>query len=161
MTKPRRTLESAGRFDNINVVPVDNTRVAALDVNYPVERPFFQPYDKYFYDQVFTDADAVPYRLIERPNAVFEKQYLTNDEIKDFIKTKKQQETLNALRRQKRKEGGIHIAPSKRGTFTAAATKHGMSVQGFASKVLANKENYSPTMVKKANFAKNASKWNH
>lgn len=63
--------------------------------------------------------------------------------------------------RMKRKDGGIHIAPSKRGTLTAAATKHGMSVQGFASKVLANKENYSPAMVKKANFAKNASKWNH
>jgi hypothetical protein len=59
------------------------------------------------------------------------------------------------------KEGGIHIAPSKRGTFTAAATKHGKSVQGFASQVLANKENYSPAMVKKANFARNASKWKH
>jgi len=63
--------------------------------------------------------------------------------------------------RLKRENGGIHIAPSKRGTFTAAATKHGMSVQGFASRVLANKENYSTAMVKKANFAKNASKWNH
>ncbi|MCI6614924.1 MAG: hypothetical protein MSC51_03710 [Mollicutes bacterium] len=32
------------------------------------------------------------------------------------------------------KEGGsIHIAPSKKGTFTAAATKHGKSVQAFAS----------------------------
>ena len=158
MPKPRRTLESAGRFDNINVVPVDNTRVAALDVNYPVERPFFQPYDKYFYDQVFTDADAVPYRLIERPNAVFEKQYLTNDEIKDFIKTKKQQETLNALRRQKRKDGGIHIAPSKRGTLTAAATKHNMSPLAFAHKVMNNKDNYSSKMVKKANFAINFNK---
>lgn len=57
--------------------------------------------------------------------------------------------------------GGIYIKPSKRGTFTAAAKKHGMSVQGFASKVLANKENYSSAMVKKANFAKNASKWKH
>lgn len=57
--------------------------------------------------------------------------------------------------------GGIHIKPSKRGTFTAAAKKHGKSVQGFASQVLANKSNYSPAMVKKANFAKNASKWNH
>lgn len=55
--------------------------------------------------------------------------------------------------------GGIHIQPSKRGTFTAAATKHGMGVQEFASKVLANKGNYSPAMVKKANFARNASKW--
>ena len=57
--------------------------------------------------------------------------------------------------------GSIHISPSKRGTFTAAATKHGMGVQEFASKVLANKDNYSPAMVKKANFAKNASKWKH
>lgn len=57
--------------------------------------------------------------------------------------------------------GGIHIKPSKRGTFTAAAKKHGMGVQAFASKVLANKDDYSPAMVKKANFARNASKWNH
>lgn len=55
--------------------------------------------------------------------------------------------------------GDIHIKPSKRGTFTAAAKKHGKSVQSFASQVLANKENYSPAMVKKANFARNASKW--
>ena len=55
----------------------------------------------------------------------------------------------------------IHIDPSKVGTFTAAATEHGKSVQGFASQVLANKENYSPTMVKKANFARNAAKWKH
>lgn len=51
--------------------------------------------------------------------------------------------------------GKIHIKPSKRGTFTAAAEKHGKSVQAFASQVLANKENYSPAMVKKANFARN------
>lgn len=61
----------------------------------------------------------------------------------------------------KYKYGGIHIKPSKRGTFTAAAKKHGMSVQGFASKVLANKGKYSSAMVKKANFARNASKWKH
>ena len=58
------------------------------------------------------------------------------------------------------KEGGIHIAPSKHGTFTAAATKHGIGVQEFASRVLKNKDSYSSAMVKKANFAKNASKWN-
>lgn len=57
--------------------------------------------------------------------------------------------------------GNIYIKPSKRGTFTAAAKKHGKSVQSFASQVLANKENYSPAMVKKANFARNASKWKH
>lgn len=51
--------------------------------------------------------------------------------------------------------GSIHISPSKKGTFTAAAKKHGKSVQAFASQVLANKDNYSPAMVKKANFARN------
>lgn len=59
-------------------------------------------------------------------------------------------------------EGGkIHIKPSKRGTFTAAAKRHGKSVQAFASQVLANKDRYSSAMVKKANFARNASKWKH
>lgn len=55
--------------------------------------------------------------------------------------------------------GKIHIDPSKKGTFTAAASRHGMGVQEFASRVLANKEDYSPAMVKKANFARNSSKW--
>lgn len=57
-------------------------------------------------------------------------------------------------------EGGkIHIDESKKGTFTAAATKHGMGVQEFASKVMSNPEDYSPEMRKKAVFAKNAAKW--
>lgn len=55
--------------------------------------------------------------------------------------------------------GQIKIKPSKVGTFTAAAKKRGMGVQEFASTVLANKSRYSTAMVKKANFAKNASKW--
>ena len=54
--------------------------------------------------------------------------------------------------------GGIHIAPSKRGTFTAAAKKHGKGVQEFARQVLANKDDYSTAMVKKANFARNTAK---
>ena len=57
--------------------------------------------------------------------------------------------------------GKIYIQPSKRGTFTAAAKQRGLGVQEFASRVLANKDNYSTAMVKKANFAKNASKWHH
>lgn len=59
------------------------------------------------------------------------------------------------------KGGSIHIDPSKKGTFTAAATKHNKGVQEFASQVLANKDNYSSAMVKKAVFAKNASSWKH
>jgi len=71
--------------------------------------------------------------------------YGSNDKIREAIKMAK--------------GGKIHIDPSKKGTFTAAATKHGKSVQAFASQILANKENYSPAMVKKANFARNASRW--
>ena len=54
----------------------------------------------------------------------------------------------------------INIKPSKRGTFTKAAKQHGMSVQGFANSVLRNPSKYSAAMRKKANFARNASKWN-
>jgi GH24 family phage-related lysozyme (muramidase) len=59
------------------------------------------------------------------------------------------------------KGGSIHISPSKKGTFTAAASKHGMGVQEFASRVLAHPENYSPAMRKKANFARNSKHWKH
>ena len=54
----------------------------------------------------------------------------------------------------------ILIKPSKRGTFTKAAKQHGISVKGFANKVLRNPSKYSAAIRKKANFARNASKWN-
>lgn len=37
---------------------------------------------------------------------------------------------------------------------------NGMSIQGFANRVLRNPSKYSAAMRKKANFARNASKWN-
>ena len=55
----------------------------------------------------------------------------------------------------------IHIKPSKRGTFTKVAKAHGMSVQGFANRVLKNPSKYSSAMRKKANFARNAASWKH
>ena len=57
--------------------------------------------------------------------------------------------------------GSIHIKPENRGKFTASANRAGMGVQEFAGHVLANKEDYSSTQVKRANFARNASKWKH
>jgi hypothetical protein len=57
------------------------------------------------------------------------------------------------------KKGGININPANKGKFTASANRAGMGVQEFASKVLANKEDYSSTQVKRANFARNAAKW--
>lgn len=59
---------------------------------------------------------------------------------------------------QEYEDGGIHIDPSKKGTFKAQATRMGMSVQEAASHILNNKEDYTPGMVKKANFAKNFAK---
>ena len=55
--------------------------------------------------------------------------------------------------------GGIHIKKSHRGLFTKEAKNHGMGVQEFASHVLANKDKYSPEVVKRANFARNATKF--
>lgn len=53
----------------------------------------------------------------------------------------------------------IKIKESKKGTFTKAAKQRGLGVQEFARKVLANKDQYSTAMVKKANFARNSAKW--
>jgi hypothetical protein len=56
-------------------------------------------------------------------------------------------------------QGGIHLDPSKKGTFKAQATRMGMGVQEAASTILnAPEGKYSPAMRKKANFAKNFAK---
>jgi hypothetical protein len=48
-----------------------------------------------------------------------------------------------------------------RGSFTASATKAGEGVQEHARNVLAHKEDHSAKEIKKAVFARNASKWRH
>ena len=55
--------------------------------------------------------------------------------------------------------GGIHINPANEGKFTASANAAGMGVQEYAAHVLAD-DNASPLMKKRANFARNAAKWN-
>lgn len=60
------------------------------------------------------------------------------------------------------KDGGsIHIKKKNKGKFTESAKRAGMGVQEYARHVLANKERYSPTLVKRANFARNAAKFKH
>ena len=56
-------------------------------------------------------------------------------------------------------KSGIEIKPENEGKFTAWAKKRGMGVQEAARKVLANKSKYPPSVVKMANFARNAAKW--
>lgn len=60
------------------------------------------------------------------------------------------------------KEGNtIHIKKENRGKFTRSAKEHNMGVQEFATHVLNNKDKYNSTLVKRANFAKNAKKFKH
>jgi len=54
---------------------------------------------------------------------------------------------------------GIYIKPENRGKFTSYANRHGESVQEAASRILGNKEDYPPYLVKRANFARNAAGW--
>lgn len=56
-------------------------------------------------------------------------------------------------------DGGIHIKKENRGKFSDAAKRAGYSIQAYARHIMANKGNYSPTLVKRANFARNAAKW--
>lgn len=60
-----------------------------------------------------------------------------------------------------KKGGKIHIKKENRGKFTASAKRAGMGVQEFARHVLANKDKYSSTLIKRANFARNAKKFKH
>lgn len=53
------------------------------------------------------------------------------------------------------KEGGIMIKKENRGKFTESANRANMGVQEYAKHILANKEDYSPTLIKRANFARN------
>ena len=53
-------------------------------------------------------------------------------------------------------KSGIEIKKANRGKFTAWAKARGMGVQEAAIKVMANKDQYPPSVVKMANFAKNA-----
>lgn len=56
------------------------------------------------------------------------------------------------------KYGGINIDPSKKGTFKAQATRMGMGIQEAAAHILANRDDYTSGMVRKANFARNFAK---
>ena len=60
-----------------------------------------------------------------------------------------------------KKGNTIHIKKENRGKFTRSAKEHNMGVQEFATHVLNNKDKYSPTLVKRANFAKNSKKFKH
>ena len=87
----------------------------------------------------------------------FTKGFNSGNDILDFTNTEREIEDMNDY-----KDGGsIQIKKKNKGKFTESAKRAGMGVQEYARHVLANKERYSPTLVKRANFARNATKFKH
>ena len=73
-----------------------------------------------------------------------------------------QDNARNAMQYAYAAEGGpINIKKKNRGKFTESANRAGMGVQEYARHILANKDKYSSTLVKRANFARNAASWKH
>ena len=73
-----------------------------------------------------------------------------------------QDNARNAMQYAYAAEGGpINIKKKNRGKFTESANRAGMGVQEYARHILANKDKYSSTLVKRANFARNAAGWKH
>tara|TARA_R110000823_G_scaffold11298_24_gene38620 strand:- start:803 stop:4309 length:3507 start_codon:yes stop_codon:yes gene_type:complete len=69
--------------------------------------------------------------------------------------TKQQDEMSQTLTAK----SGIEINPENKGKFTRWARSRGMSVSEAYNKVMSNTKNYSKSVVKMANFAKNAAGW--
>lgn len=170
MTKPRRRLEVRGNYDiptdAIQVYKPDTTTIEYPNLIYSSTNPLYGLFGAgigYNMHGQLIDYNNGGVQVTEEQAKQKAKQYYRTPKERAISSAKATllDMSLDKYRANKKyKDGGsIHIAPSKRGTFTAAATKHGMGVQEFAARVLRNKEDYSPSLVKKANFARNASKW--
>lgn len=73
-----------------------------------------------------------------------------------------QEKALQAILTGQYADGGtIHIKEQNKGLFTKVAKRAGMGTQEYARHILANKDDYSSTLVKRANFARNAAGWQH
>lgn len=73
-----------------------------------------------------------------------------------------QNNARNAMKYAYAAEGGpINIKKKNIGKFTESANRAGMGVQEYARHILANKDKYSSTLVKRANFARNSAGWKH
>lgn len=84
---------------------------------------------------------------------------ILNNRAKALMAQQEMLATSQGLRDNKFAKGGIYIKPENRGKFTEWAEDRGMDVQEAARKVMANTDEYSPTIVKRANFARNAAKF--
>ena len=103
-------------------------------------------------------------RILKKPGHPTFGQTIYNDMLLGYYPIYKDGEiyTENPFEYNKGKDSGIHIKKANRGKFTAAAKRAGMGVQAYARKILsAPKGKYSPTLRRRAAFAKAASKFKH
>lgn len=83
------------------------------------------------------------------------KEMCTNSNLSDIPILEDNNELIPNYKKGKK----IHIKKKNRGKFTASAKRAGQSVQEHARSVL-NNPNATPLQKKRANFARNAAKWN-
>lgn len=103
-------------------------------------------------------------KILKKPSHPTFGQAIYNDMLLGYYPIYKDGDiyTVNPFEYNSGKDSGIHIKKKNRGKFTAAAKRAGMGVQAYARKILsAPKGKYSATLRKRANFARNASKFKH
>jgi len=116
-------------------------------------------------DAIINGGDMKLKNIAEKKNILADLQSALNDTFdeygikgNEFINKNKITEDPERVMNNMAKSG-IEINPENKGKFTAWAKERGMSVAEAANKVMANTDEYSPGVVKMANFAKNARKF--
>jgi hypothetical protein len=104
---------------------------------------YFGIHDKYDWDLL--EGLGMKGKPFETYDRIYEDEW-------DKIKAKKRGSTNMS---ENKNNGGIYIKPSHRGKFTRWAKSHDMTVEEATSKVLANKDNYSGSVIKMAQFSRN------
>ncbi len=164
ITDPRGQWAYPGKVTRIpsDVITMQGVKQPLLGVSDKGEQKLMIPNKNY----KFADAKYVTEYPLKEKGGIMNKLGNTSKNRRDLLKVGIQipQSTLYPLPFAKgglmQGRSGIYIKPENRGKFTAWAKSKGMGVQEAASQVMANKEEYSPTIVKRANFAKNAAGWN-
>lgn len=144
-----RTTTDIAKDDLINkgadVVKIEDV----LDLGPENTLPIVQNGFEYGTDYVLKDGLVRKSILGNNGNLDFSNKNIYKALLPLLIGTKLSQENHNSGK-------DIHIKKANRGKFTKAANEHNMGVQEFARQVLsAPKGKYSPTLRKRANFARN------
>lgn len=137
----------------------------AADLGLESDNTVFGQLERSTADAILKGSDMKLKNIAEKKNILADLQSALNEtfdelEIKgnEFISKNKIVEDPERAMNNMAKSG-IEINPENKGKFTAWAKERGMSVAEAANKVMANTDEYSPGVVKMANFAKNARKF--